>query len=170
MNKPQARKALPPLLLMLLLSACSKYQLTLNDQVMYTPPPLFTHFSTEDLNLRNCLDQAIKDQKVTQPAQLTLLDCSNAGVTSIKGLEIFSGLKQINLAHNQLQDIAPLAAMTDLEVLVINHNQLKSAAALLNKPRLARLDMSDNPALDCDAVSQLATGFTGELRKPKQCQ
>lgn len=164
------RALLPLLLTSLLVSACSKYQFTVNEKVVYTPAPLFTDFTTADLNLRNCLDQAIKDQAVTAPAQLTLLNCSNAGITSLRGLEIFTGLEHVNLAHNALQRAEALAAMAQLKTLILASNQLRKIPEILGKEHLQEVDLSNNPDLDCADIRQLSARFDGELSAPQQCQ
>ena len=153
----------------ILLSGCSRYQMTFNEAVVYTPPPLLTAFTTEDSALRDCLDQAIKDGSVTDAGQLQRLTCSHAGLKSLKGLETFYNLKQVNLANNALSDLEPLRYLTKLEVLLLDDNQLQSAAVLLTLPRLRQVTLSNNPVLDCADLQQLQQG-SAAVTLPQQCQ
>ncbi len=153
-----------------LLAGCSRYQMTFNDNVVYTPPPLFTAFTTEDSALRNCLDQAIKDSAVTAPEELQQLTCSHAGLQSLKGIEIFSNLKQVNLGNNSLTDPEPLRYLSKLEVLLLNDNRLQSASVLLTLPRLQQADLSNNPSLACGDLLQLQQQSTVALTLPQQCR
>lgn len=153
-----------------LLSGCQSYQMTLNDAVVYSPPQVFTDFSTKDLNLRNCLDQAITDQKVTRASDLRRLSCSHAGITSLEGIETFLGLEELQLSHNKLTQLKPLAFLGQLKILLVDHNNLQSAPELLTLGKLERLNSQNNPSLECQDLKQLSASFTGELKLPKQCR
>jgi len=152
-----------------LLSGCQNYQMTLNDAVVYSPPKIFTDFTTLDPNLRDCLDQAIADQRVTQASDLRRLSCSHAGIGSLVGLEIFLGLEELQLSHNKLTQLQPLALLGQLRILLVDNNHLKQIPEVLTLGALERLDSQNNPSLDCRDLKQLATTFTGELTLPKQC-
>ncbi|WP_423896607.1 leucine-rich repeat domain-containing protein [Candidatus Pelagadaptatus aseana] len=152
------------------LSACSKYQFTLNETVVHTPPALFTDFQTADKSLQNCLDQTIKDQNITSPQQLTLLSCSHAGIKSLDGLEVFSNLSHVNLGNNQLQRVQALGKMGRIETLLLNDNQLQSAPEILTLPKLQKLDLANNSNLDCGDLRQLQKSYTGDLTIPEQCR
>jgi len=144
--------------------------MTLNDTVVYTPPQVFTDFTTEDSNLRNCLDQAITDQKVTHASELRRLSCSHAGITSLKGIEIFLGIEELQLSHNKLTQLKPLALLSQLKVLLVDHNTLKNIPEVLTLGKLEFLDSQNNPSLECQDLKQLSSSFTGELKLPKQCR
>jgi Leucine-rich repeat (LRR) protein len=156
-------------LILLLLSACSQYQLTFNETVVRTPQPLLTDVNTADKNLRNCLDQAIEDQAVTAPGQLTVLNCSHAGIKTLQGLESFRNLTHINLSHNNLTSISALAKLGRIEVLLLNDNQIKSAPELLTLPALEQLSVENNPELDCRDLYQLEDILQGTIKTAQQC-
>lgn len=149
------------------------YSVSVNDNVVYTPEPLFTDYQIADNNLRQCIAQTIEDRKVTRAQQLTRLNCSSAGITSLAGLEHFRALEELNLASNKLTTVAPLDRLGNLKVLVLRENQLNSAAPLLSLLKLTQLDLEQNPALDCSDVNQLAENMKevkGEILKPEQCR
>ena len=49
-------------------------------------------------------------------SQLTTLDISNRGVTSLNGLQYASNLTTLNAANNAISDTAPIASLTNLSV------------------------------------------------------
>lgn len=115
---------------LLMLTACNRYQITLNDQPVYTPPALFTSYSIEDSALATCVSQAIVDQNVRKADQLTQLDCSFAGVEGVSGLEVFTGLKRINLSNNQLQELSSLFFLDELTLVNLENNPGLSCAEI----------------------------------------
>lgn len=153
------------------LSACSRYQVTLNEAVVHTPAPLLTNFNTEDPRLRTCLDQMIKDGKVTAFTQLTQLICSHAGVTSLKGIEAFPNLQRVNLEHNQLTTLQPLQHLSQLQVLKVNNNRLTQVPELLTLPKLKDINLENNPTLPCDDLRQLVQHNPDiSVQLPQQCR
>ena len=152
------------------IAGCSKYQLTLNEKVMYSPAPLFTQFTTADSNLKVCLDQAIKDIQATHASDVKRLVCTHAGVTDLGGLETFPEITQLHLAHNQLQRIDAIARLAKLEELSLSDNQLKKVPEILLLENLTMLDLSENTELDCSDISQFRQQHSIELHLPTQCQ
>ncbi len=152
-----------------LLAGCSKYQMTVNDAVVYTPPTIITDFKTSDPRLKNCLDQAIEDRKATDFGDITRLICSHAGLTSLKGLEAFYNLKQLNLSHNQLTNLEPIKFLSKLELLLLEDNQLSTASELLNLPKLQQVKLANNPQLECGDLHQLQRVSDVDLDVPSQC-
>lgn len=155
---------------MCVLVGCGKYQMTVNETVLYTPPAVITNFSTEDPRLKGCLDQTIKDLQATDLIQVTQLICSYAGLTSLKGLETFYNLQQLHLGNNQLTDLSPIKYLSKLEVLLLNDNQLVDTAELLNLPRLTRVSLDNNSAMKCGNALQLQRISNAVVTLPSQCR
>jgi Leucine-rich repeat (LRR) protein len=158
------------LLCSLMLTACADYSFHINEQTVYTPPPLFKDYKLADRALHRCMEQTIKDNNVTAAEQLSRLNCSSAGIESLAGLERFRHIRELNLANNQLTDVEPLRQLSRLEVLILRENQLQSAAPLLNLVRLVRADLSDNPEVPCGDARQLAAQTEGTVILPEQCR
>ncbi|UTA46680.1 hypothetical protein L1F30_10955 [Simiduia sp. 21SJ11W-1] len=129
-----------------LLIGCQGYEVSVNERKVYTPAPLFTDFNLPDRNLQRCLDQTIADQKATAAVQVKTLNCSNAGIASLAGLEVFTGLESINLADNRLGQ----------------------TPELLQLMKLTYVDVRGNPALQCAEVMQLPDEITRKL--PEHCR
>lgn len=105
-----------------LLSGCENYVYTFNEQPVFESPGLFADYQVKDQGLAGCLKQAIIDQKAVKARELLQLNCSNAGITDLSGLEIFSGLTHINLDNNQLTDIKPLLFLGNLNTVLLTGN------------------------------------------------
>lgn len=151
------------------LSSCSKYQMTVNEAVVYTPPTVITDFETQDPRLKDCLDQMIKDGEHTDLAQVTQLICSHAGLNSLEGLQTFYNLKQVNLGNNQISDLTPIKFLSKLEVLLLNDNQLTQVPELLNLPKLKQVNLDNNAQLQCGDIQQLLRISDVDLTQPEQC-
>ncbi|MGH1373884.1 MAG: leucine-rich repeat domain-containing protein [Cellvibrionaceae bacterium] len=158
------------LLMCVTLSSCSKYQMTVNETVVYTPPAIITDFNTEDPRLKGCLDQIIKDGQFTELGQVTQLICSHAGLTSLEGIQTFYNLEQVNLGHNQITDLSPIKFLSKLEILLLNDNQISQAPELLNLPKLQQVRLDNNPQLQCGDLHQLQRVAEIDLTLPSQCQ
>ncbi|WP_162844113.1 leucine-rich repeat domain-containing protein [Sinobacterium caligoides] len=169
-TSPINRRRLAPICLAsaitLLGTGCADYSFTVNDNVVYTPPTLFSDFTVSDPQLKNCLQQNIIDQQVTAAEQLTTLSCSNANIHDLAGIEQFTQLQQVNLNNNAIADIAPLGQLKELTLLLLNSNEIVSIRRLLQLKKLDRLEVKDNPNLTCQKAwpKQVTT-----LRLPEQC-
>jgi len=151
---------------------CQKYSVSLNDKVIYTPLPVFNAYQIADEKLHNCVAQTLQDQHATSAQELTQLDCSNAGITSLAGLETFSALRSLKLSHNQLQTLNELEKLSQLQQLWLDNNQLQDISPLLHLLQLRELDLANNAALTCGDLKQLANNLSEQKPKitpPQQC-
>ena len=154
-------------LLTLLLASCGSYDFKVNDRVVFSPKPLFTDYEITDEALSNCVKQAIADNQVSSPAQLSVLNCSHAGVVSLAGLEIFTGLSQLKLSANQIVDLTPLATLSSLEDLYLDQNQVVDSTPLFELLSLRSVDLTGNPGLRCPSAASLLR--VEDIRLPKHC-
>lgn len=167
LGKPSAK--IGALLCSITLSACTGYSFSFNENTVYTPPSLFSDYKIADQALRNCVEQTIKDQEVVKADQLTLLNCSSAGIEDLTGLGRFNQLTLLNLANNELTTLEELDKVTRLEELVLRDNRLQSVEPLLKLVRLVKLDLRGNPDLACTDLRQMASSLEGEVIIPEQC-
>lgn len=160
------------LLASLLLGGCKQYSVSLNDNVVYTPPSIFKDYQLGDAQLFACVQQTIYDRHITRAEELEILNCSNAGIKSLAGLDKFFALKELNLAENNLTDISAVGNLGRLETLKLNDNQISSGAPLLYLLHLKSLDIKNNPQLDCKDLTQLIANLhhkKAEIILPAQC-
>lgn len=129
------------------LFGCERYAVTINQQPVYTPPPLYSEFAITDVALKDCIEQTIVDKKVVRVEQLTALTCRHAGLTSLEGLEHFAFIQELDISHNQLVD----------------------ARVLTRLPQLKALKIQENPALRCDVLAELAQAGVQQITAPAHC-
>ena len=156
-----------------LIAGCKSYSVSVNNNVVYTPAPLFKDFVIDDAHLRSCVEQTITDDKITKAEDLKQLNCSHAGIISLAGLEKFYSIEQLNLSENAIQSISPLSNFSQLKVLILRKNNLTSAEPLLHLLALRELDVSENAKLACGDIKQFAANFhKGDLKLtlPEQCK
>ncbi len=165
--------AIGGLLFVALVAGCKSYSVSLNNNMVYTPPSLFKDFVIADAQLRACVEQTIIDKHITKVEDLKQLNCSHAGIASLAGLEKFYSIEQLNLSENALQSIAQLSNFSQLKVLILRKNNLTSAEPLLHMLALQELDISDNAKLACGDLQQFAkNAHQGKLKltPPEQCK
>ena len=68
---------------------------------------------------------------------------------------LFLGISKLKLSSNNIRNIRPLAALTVLELLLLDDNQVIDTVPLIELPALLELDLSGNPELLCPANSSL---------------
>ena len=161
------------LLIATTLIGCKTYSVSVNDNVVYTPLPLFKEFTIADSHLGACIEQTIIDNKITKASELKQLNCSNAGITTLAGLETFSSIEELNLAENAITSASPLTKLGMLQVLILRKNNLTSAEPLLQLLHLRELDISENEKLGCGDIKQMLANFPKHDLKatlPEQCK
>lgn len=154
------------------LISCKNYSVSVNDKTVYTPAPLFKNYQLADAKLKDCVEQTITDLHITKAEELTRLNCSNAGISSLTGLDKFFALTELNLANNLISDIDTLGNLGRLEVLVLTNNHIKNPAPLLNLLHLQTLELGNNPAIACKDLYQLTRNLSHQkplLNLPEQC-
>jgi len=165
-------KTICSLILICAATSCKNYSVSVNNNVVYTPPPLFKDFTFSDVHLRDCVQQTIIDNHITKADDLKQLNCSNAGIKSIVGLEKFYAIEQLNLAQNNLESITQLSNLAQLKTLILRKNNLTNAEPLLHLLHLKELDIAENPHLACADIKQVMANFRpGDLKVtlPEQC-
>lgn len=160
------------LFISLLLGGCKNYSVSVNDNMVYIPPSIFKDYQFADQQLFDCVQQTIYDAHITRAEDLTTLNCSNAGIRSLQGLEKFFALKELNLAENQITDITTIGNLGRLEVVKLSGNNIKKPTPLLQLLHLKQLDLQTNPALDCQELPQLIANQNKTMTKlllPEHC-
>jgi hypothetical protein len=153
----------------LLVSACSDYEVKFNNRPVYTPKPLFTDYRITDSALEDCVKQTIRDRQVQDLEQLTLLVCTNAGITSLEGLGTFKHLEQLNLAHNAIINLQTLTTLPKLRQLDLSYNSVQDTGLLATLAYLEKLNLKGNTALDCDQLERLHAITNAVITQPQHC-
>ncbi|MDO3386501.1 leucine-rich repeat domain-containing protein [Gilvimarinus sp. SDUM040013] len=161
------------LLATVILAACSGYEVSFNDNVLYTPKELLKDVEVADRNLELCIVQTIKDEKITNVAQLTRLRCTHAGIVSLAGLERFYALTELDLSDNEITDIEVLERLGKLTMLLLDGNNIREAAPLLRLLKLTELTLGENEQLACEELNKVETQIkqnNGTIEYPLHCQ
>lgn len=153
---------------LLLLTGCSHYDVLLNDRLVYEAPTLFTDYRIDDAALATCVEQAIIDANITRAEDLEQLNCSEAGIVDLFGLNRFTGLKQLKLSGNQIRNLVELTQLKALEALWLDGNVIVDPVPVLTLPQLTTLDVSANPMLQCPPARAIT--HIRQFTPPEHCK
>jgi len=108
-----------------------------------------------DPELRACiLDWAVQ-LFWTLPQQVTWLDCSGRGISSLDGLEHFTNLVSLTLENNLISDLSPLAGLDKLNWLNFARNNVIDLSPLQQLRGLYGLWMFQNQVENLEPLSDL---------------
>lgn len=151
-------------------AGCSEYSLTVNKQLLYSPPRIFTDFRLQDTNLQLCADATIKEGLITSAHGLHKLLCPGKGIQILNGIASFDNLSVLGLQDNNIANVSLLAAISQLKQLNLSGNRLADVAPLASLQNLHFLDLNDNPDLKCSSMEGIRLAKGGILIKPEHCR
>ena len=157
-------------LAVLLISACSQYQVVLNNNVLYTPTSQPPPSLLSDPNLQGCLNQQFATAGSDDPENIRLLACPSSGVQSLDGLRELPNLEQLELSDNQISDLSPLLTLKNLRVLSIRNNRVTSINALMSLPILRFVALQGNNNIACRQLDNLGEKIGNSLNRPVSCR
>lgn len=137
------------------LQGCTTYQVSLNNQVVYTPPPLFNGYSISDKGLRACVAATIAEKNLTQAEQVTQLICEDREIGSLQGVEIFSNLSTAGFSNNQLTTVDHIDTLEHLKHLNLSSNNIVDVSSLSHLQKLESLNLNGNHALNCNSLTSV---------------
>ena len=73
----------------------------------------------------------------------------------MRGIEQLTELKSLDLAHNAIRDLSPLAELRQLRFLDLAHNAVQDLAAILELDSLHSVDLLGNPLSGATAKAQI---------------
>lgn len=156
------------LLVASLTSGCESYDVKINEKLVYSPGTLFRDFEISDEALRTCVSQRILDERISDPLDLTQLNCSNGAIESLSGLAAFSAIKELKLSENRIRNLVELTQIPTLEKVWLDANNVVDPVPLYELPNLQLLDLSLNPSLQCPKSDLL--GQVASVTLPKHCR
>jgi hypothetical protein len=120
----------------------------------------------QDTALRQAINEALGRAAMDQLnqgelAQLTTLDISNRGITSLTGLQYAINLTTLNAANNNISDTSPIAGLTNLTNTDFSGNPCPGC------PQIATVD-NDIPLLPVWALVALGAGLTGLAERARR--
>lgn len=122
------------------------------------PLPIIQIFP--DPALAERVKEILKKSDITDVVSQGELDevktCNAIGrtITSIKGIQYLTNLKELYLSRNHIRDLTPLKDLTDLAILSLDNNKLENLNGIPSN-KLVRLSLEDNELTQVDALAGL---------------
>lgn len=126
-----------------------------------TPQGLLIEGLFTDANLQYCVDAlAASNQWIYADQVSGRLECAFRSIGNLAGLEHFTAVEELVLAHNRISDVSAVGTLFGLRRLDLSHNLLGSPLPLIQNPwalftRMESLKLNGNTALDCIELSSL---------------
>jgi len=177
------------LVLLALLVACSNnpYSVTLNDNLLYSPFPAQPNRIFADSGLQGCLNQLLstleaksEEESENEPeaesgADIKLenirsLVCPEAGIRSLQGITALSGLEELELSNNLIDNVSPLQPLRNLRIVNLSNNRLRSIGPLTALPLLRFASLEGNNELPCRQLDELGRKPGMTLNRPASCR
>jgi Leucine-rich repeat (LRR) protein len=149
-------------------TALEQYDITINNVTVYEPVASPAVQGVEDPALEDCLQQTLEDTQASEPNTLERLNCSNAGISTLAGLEQFQNIRSLKLSGNRIRNLLVLERLTKLQQLWLDGNDIVDPIPVLRLSSLRQLDLADNPRLQCPAHPAIPASM--ELTLPGHCK
>ncbi|MEM9266023.1 MAG: leucine-rich repeat domain-containing protein [Cyanobacteria bacterium P01_F01_bin.13] len=88
---------------------------------------------------------------------LTTLNLNGRVIPDLAPIAALSQLETLQVANTQLTDISALTALTQLTTLDISYNQIESIAPVANIPTIRSLNVAYNPFTDVSPIGEILT-------------
>ncbi len=82
-------------------------------------------------SLFDALEDFTLESYATELAKIATLNCENKNISDVTGLEMLTGLKDLRLTSNSIEEI-DVSALTDLETLYITYNPIEYIDLMFN--------------------------------------
>ena len=109
-------------LMVVLLSGCANYAVTLNNISIITPIVLYQTKKIIDNAFNECVKQTIIDKQIKHPQTLKTIDCSHAGIEKLDGIQQFFALSEVRFQNNNLTSLTPLFFLDELTLVDLHNN------------------------------------------------
>lgn len=153
-----------------LVSCARQFAVTVNNQTVYDPriEPGSVHVS--DPGLQGCLNLALRQQRLEDPYDLSVVSCTGANVVSLEGIERFARLRFIDLADNSIADLTPLESLGELGGLNAPNNRILDVSPLLQSRTLTAANLAGNDSIPCAQLDRLESRLGPNLTRPRSCR
>jgi Leucine-rich repeat (LRR) protein len=150
------------------LTACSDFDVKVNERRVFNTEPLFEGYDIPDEALRSCVSDAIASGRISAAAQLQELNCRGLGISDLAGIGTFTGLERLRLSENSIRNLTPLTPLSSLQELYLDRNQIVDPVPLFDLLSLRILDISRNGDLKCPSSVSLLRAQ--EIQLPRHCR
>jgi Leucine-rich repeat (LRR) protein len=90
------------------------------------------------------------------------------GLAHCSGLSQFEKLRRLKLSDNAIRNLVELSVMTELIEVQLDGNNVIDSVPLTSLPRVQRINLADNPALQCKGVAKFSSAI--QITLPEHCQ
>ncbi len=149
------------------ITSCSRYSVSVNNNVVYEPPGLFSNYIVKDPSLASCIDATIAENNLTAAEQLQRLVCPPGEIISLEGIESFTAIEYLGLENNQIVDLHPISALSQIKQLNVKDNDIRNFTPATSLERLKFLDSHGNIHANCDSLK--TTRKTLTIKLPSHC-
>lgn len=154
----------------ILLVACSQQlAVSVNNQAVFDPKGRLPSSETVNADLQGCINLALRQQSVEEPAELTALSCSNSQITVLGNIGQLTGLRFIDLGNNKITNITPLEKLTNLGGLNLANNSISDINTLINLRSLVSVSLEGNTDIPCSQLRTLESRLKENLKQPESC-
>ena len=139
-------------ILLVLGAGCAElgqYDITVNDVTVYEPSAPYSVSGIDDPALAACLTQSLLDIDAQAATDLVVMNCSDAGIQSLAGLEQFTQIQSMKLSGNDIRNLLVLERLTVLRQLWLDDNDVVDPIPVLRMTNLKELNLAGNPRLQC---------------------
>ncbi len=160
------------LLIVLLMSGSScaelrQYDIKVNNVTVYEPSARYRVSGIEDPALAACLSQSLLDIDAQMATDLLALNCSDAGIQSLTGLEQFTQIQLMKLSNNDIRNLLVLRRLTALNQLWLDNNDIVDPIPALQMTHLKELNLAGNARLQCPDPKDVPRHLS--LKLPNHC-
>ena len=158
------------IILLMLGTGCAElgqYDITVNNVTVYEPSSPYTVSGIEDPALAACLTQSLLDIDARSATDLVALNCSDAGIQSLAGLEQFTQIQSMKLSSNNIRNLLVLERLTVLRQLWLDNNDVVDPIPILRMTDLKELNLAGNARLQCPAPEDVPRYLS--LNLPDHC-
>ena len=127
-------------------------------EVVVWDDPNFEKAAREYLNFKGDLTAA-------DAAKVKKLELKGANIHSIKAVRYFTGLEELYLSDNEIEDISPLAGLDNVYKVHLENNKVSDLSPLRNKTNITRLDLCENQISDLSPLKNLTRMVMLDVRK-----
>jgi Leucine-rich repeat (LRR) protein len=159
------------LLLPLLTVSCSQQlAVSVNNRAVFDPNNRLPSGEALNADLQGCINLAMRQQLVTDPAQLSVLSCANSEIDSLENVGQLLSLRFLDLSGNSISNITPLETLQVLGGLNLANNEIMDIAVLLNLKSLVSVSLAGNNNIPCSQIAALRAKLKNQFTEPQSCR
>jgi Leucine-rich repeat (LRR) protein len=153
------------------LSACSQQlAISVNNNAVFDPNNRLPSGEAINPDLQGCINLAMRQQLMTDPAQLSVLSCADSEIDSLDNIGLLVSLRFLDLGGNSISNITPLETLQVLGGLNLADNEINDIAVLFNLKSLVSVSLAGNNNIPCSQIAALKVKLGTNFTPPQACK